>query len=245
MSNYVVLNIEFEYQGQQQVISPVLIQDAADTILVDCGYPDFLPKIEEAANRHHISVASITKLILTHHDMDHMGSLAALKRAYPQLTVIAHELEAPYIAGQRKSLRLEQVESTWGELRAEDKPHVEQLMLLLQSNEPAAVDQTVRHQERLPLCSGIEIIHTPGHMPGHMSLYLPASKTLIAGDAVVIQEGGLAIANPEFTLDLEEAVRSVRRLLDYNIEHLICYHGGLYQGNVKQALRALLQAYDS
>lgn len=245
MSNHVVLNIEFEYQGQQQVISPVFIQDESDTILVDCGYPEFLPKIEQLAARHHISIASITKIIVTHHDMDHMGSLAALKRAYPEVTVIAHELDAPYIAGKRKSLRLAQVESTWGELSTEDKQGAEQLKRLLQSVEPAPVDQTVRDQERLDFCGGMEIIHTPGHMPGHISLYLPASKTLIAGDAVVIQEGKLAIANPEFTLDLDEAVRSVRRLLAYDIDQLICYHGGLYKGHVKQALQALLQTYES
>lgn len=80
-------------------------------------------------------------------------------------------------------------------------------------------------------------------MPGHISLYLPASKTLIAGDAVVIEDGRLAIANPHYTLNLEEALRSVQRLLDSDIEQLICYHGGLFHGDAKQALRQLIVAY--
>lgn len=99
--------------------------------------------------------------------------------------------------------------------------------------------------ERLPWCGGIDIVHTPGHMPGHISLYLPASKTLIAGDAVVIEQGKLNIANPQFTLDLDEAVRSVQRLLAYDIEQLICYHGGLFHGDVKQALLELVREYAS
>lgn len=82
-------------------------------------------------------------------------------------------------------------------------------------------------------------------MPWHISLYLPASKTLIAGDVVVIEHGKLNIANPQFTLDLPEAVRSVQRLLDYEIDQLICYHGGLFHGDVKQALRELLHGYKS
>lgn len=48
-----------------------------------------------------------------------------------------------------------------------------------------------------------------------------------ARDAVVIEHGKLAIANPQYTLDLPEAIRSVRRLLDYEIEQIVCYHGGL------------------
>lgn len=241
--NYRPLEIEFEYNGQNQVITPTIVQDERDTILIDCGYPNFMPLLEEAAGRHGISLDSITRLIVTHHDMDHIGSLAALKRAFPHIEIISHELEAPYIAGTRKSLRLEQAESTLEALPAEAKPHAEQFIRFLQSIEPVAVDRTVYSGERLPWCGGIEIIHTPGHMPGHISLYLPASKTLIAADAVVIEEGRLAIANPQYTLDPDEAIRSVERLLDYDIEELVCYHGGVFQGEVKQALRQLIHAY--
>lgn len=245
MINVHLLEIEFEYNGQQQAITPVLLQDGNDTILVDCGYPDFTPLLEEAANRKGIHLDSMTALIVTHHDMDHIGSLAALKRAYPHIDIIAHELEQPYIDGTKKPLRLEQAESTLDAMPEEAKPDTEQFIRFLQSIEPAQVDRTVTHLERLPWCGGIDIIHTPGHTSGHMSLYLPASKTLIAGDAVVIEQGQLNIANPRYAWDLEEAVRSVQRLLNYDIERIICYHGGLFHGDAKQALRQLVHAYTS
>ncbi|MNI19018.1 putative metallo-hydrolase YflN [compost metagenome] len=245
MNIYHLLEIEFEYNGQKQVITPILLQDECDMILIDCGYPNFMPLLEEAANRHNVTLDSITKLIVTHHDMDHIGSLAALKRTYPHIDIIAYELEVPYIEGAKKLLRLEQAESTFNALPDEAKPYAEQFIRFLQSIEPAAVDRTVSNGERLPWCDGIEIIHTPGHMPGHISLYLPASKTLIAGDAVVIEEGNLAIANPQYTLDLDEAIRSVQRLLDYDIEQIICYHGGLFHGDVQQALQQLIHKYES
>lgn len=243
MNNYYLLEIEFEYNGQKQVINPVLLQDERDTILIDCGYPNFMPLLEEAAIRKGVALDSITKLIVTHHDMDHIGSLAALKRAFPHIDIIAHELEKPYIEGTKESLRLEQAETTLDELPAEAKPNAEQFIRFLQSIEPVAVDRTVSSGEKLPWCDGIEIIHTPGHMPGHISLYLPARKTLIAADAVVIEEGKLAIANPQFTLDLDEAIRSVQRLLDYDIDQIICYHGGLFHGDAKQALRQLIEKH--
>ncbi|MNW32277.1 putative metallo-hydrolase YflN [compost metagenome] len=90
----------------------------------------------------------------------------------------------------------------------------------------------------------MEIIHTPGHTPGHISIYLEASRTLIAGDAVVIEANGeLGIANPQYTLDLAEAVRSVQHLIDYEIDTLICYHGGIFSGEVRPALQRLLRSY--
>ncbi|MFC3749943.1 MBL fold metallo-hydrolase [Paenibacillus sp. GCM10012306] len=245
MNHYQLLDIEFEYSSQKQIITPVLLQDERDTILVDCGYPDFEPLLEAAVNKHEITLRSLTKLIITHHDMDHVGSLAALKRAYPSISIIAHEIETPSIEGKTKSKRLEQAESTFDALLEEAKPQAEQFIQFLQSIEPAAVDQTVSGGELLPWCGGIEIIHTPGHTPGHISLYLPASRTLIAGDAVVIEQGGLEIANPQYTLDLPKAVHSVQQLLEYDIEQIVCYHGGLFHGDVKQALRKLVDIYQS
>ncbi|MBE9912419.1 MBL fold metallo-hydrolase [Paenibacillus donghaensis] len=243
MNNCQLLDIEFEYNGQNQIITPVLIQDEQENILVDCGYPNFLPYLEKAVQQKGISFESITKLIVTHHDMDHIGSLAEIKRAYPHITIIAYELEKPYIEGAKTSLRIEQAKSTLGELQDEAKNQAEQFIRFLASIEPAPVDQTVVNDECLPWCGGIQIVHTPGHMPGHISLYLPSSKTLIAGDAVVLEHGKLNIANPQFTMDMEAAVSSVRRLLDFGIERIICYHGGLFHGNVKQALQDLVREY--
>ncbi|CAM3740833.1 hypothetical protein MEZE111188_06385 [Mesobacillus zeae] len=245
MNNCHLLEISFDYNGQKQVITPVILQDENETILVDCGYPDFVTFLKDAAFSKGVNLDSITKIIITHHDMDHIGSLAALKREYPQIEIISYEFEAPYIEGVEKSLRLQQAESTLDELPGEEKENARQFIHFLKSIEPAKVDRTVSDNEELPWCGGIKILHTPGHMPGHISLYLPASKTLIAGDAVVIETGKLEIANPQFTFDMEAALSSVQLLLDYDIKNLICYHGGLFQGNVKEALIELVHSYRS
>ncbi|WP_027087462.1 MBL fold metallo-hydrolase [Cohnella panacarvi] len=237
------LDIEFEQGGQRQVITPTLLQDGQDTILVDCGYPNFEAYLEAAVNRVNLALSSITKLIVTHHDIDHMGSLAALKRMYPRIEIIAHELEKPYIVGTAKSLRLEQAESGLEAMPEEAKPFAEQFIAFLRTMEPAAVDRTVYSGEKLPWCGGIEIVHTPGHMTGHISLYVPSSKTLIAADAVVLEQSKLDIANPQYTLDMEAALNSVRNLLAFDIDRLICYHGGVLEGDVRGALRKLLEHY--
>ncbi len=237
------LDIEFEQGGHKQVITPTVIRDEQDTILIDCGYPNFEAYLEAAANQAGIALSSLTKLVVTHHDIDHMGSLAALKRMYPKVEIIAHELEKPYIEGTAKSLRLEQAESGLETLPEEAKPFAEHFISFLRTMEPAKVDRTVRSGEKLPWCGGIEIVHTPGHMTGHISLYAPSSRTLIAADAVVLEQGKLNIANPQYTLDMEAALNSVRRLLEFDIDRLICYHGGVLEGDVRDALEKLLEEY--
>jgi len=238
------LDIAFPYGGGQSVITPTLIRDEQDTILVDCGYPAFEARLQSALERHGLDLASVTKLIASHHDMDHIGSLAAIKRAYPGIRIIAHELEAPYIRGEQPSLRLVQAEALFDQMPEESKPGARKFMDMLRTIEPAPVDVTVADGEVLDWCGGIEIVRTPGHMPGHTSLYLPSCATLVAGDAVVIEEGRLELANPQFTLDMEEAIGSVRRLLEYEIERLICYHGGLFAGDAKEGLRLLVEKYE-
>ncbi len=50
----------------------MLLHGEKDTILVACGYPDFVPLLQAAAMKHGITLDSLRKkLIVTHHDMDH------------------------------------------------------------------------------------------------------------------------------------------------------------------------------
>jgi len=49
MNNVHLPEIEFAYNGQKQVITPMLLHDEKDTILVACGYPDFVPLLQAAA----------------------------------------------------------------------------------------------------------------------------------------------------------------------------------------------------
>jgi glyoxylase-like metal-dependent hydrolase (beta-lactamase superfamily II) len=88
----------------------------------------------------------------------------------------------------------------------------------------------------LPYCGGLQVIFTPGHAPGHICLYLKESKTLIAGDAMICSEGNLRGPVQQTTLDMDEALQSLNKLASFEIEQVICYHGGLYQGNVNERI---------
>lgn len=83
------------------------------------------------------------------------------------------------------------------------------------------------------------VIDTPGHTPGHISLYHMPSKTLIAGDAMTIVDGQLLGPNPLHTFDISVAKESLERLTTYDIDSVICYHGGLYSGDTNSRILEL------
>lgn len=78
-------------------------------------------------------------------------------------------------------------------------------------------------------------------MPGHISLYVEMEKVLIAGDALVIENEKLCMAMPQFVLNMQDAQESIRNLQNYDIEKIICYHGGLYTSNIKESLKKIVE----
>lgn len=238
-----VLEIGFDFNGKEQRIYPVLLRNERELILVDCGYAGFLPLLEEAANKHNRSLQNLTGVVITHEDIDHVGGLFELKEKYPAVKVYASEIEAPYISGKEKSVRLHQAETLYPSLPEEQKPGALAFQEFLKTVRPVPVNAVLSENKPVPFSDAVQVINTPGHTPGHISLYLSDSKTLIAGDAVVIENGELEIANPSFCLDLPAAVASIKKLQSLAIDTIICFHGGVLNGVVPEKLRSLFAKY--
>jgi glyoxylase-like metal-dependent hydrolase (beta-lactamase superfamily II) len=241
--NVHVLGVKFSFGGREDVLYPVLLEGANQLVLVDCGYAGFLPLIGEEARRKGFSLEKLTGLILTHHDMDHTGGAAELKEMYPHLKIYCSSREADYLSGKVKSLRLQQAEDLYPSLPEAQKPAALQFAQLLRQVQPVEVDYTFGEDEEPSFLQGIRIIATPGHMPGHISLYHKEQKLLIAADALVAEGGELEIANPAFTLDLAQAVASVRKLQQLDIAAIICYHGGVVEEDIPGKLNRLIARY--
>jgi glyoxylase-like metal-dependent hydrolase (beta-lactamase superfamily II) len=234
--SYKILDLKFEQNGVRLTINPVVIYDENEMVLVDCGHPDALPKLETLLKKEGLDMANLTKVIITHHDHDHMGALASIVHKYPNVKVMASHIDSPHIEGKSKSLRIVQAEAIYDALPEEQKEGAKQFQNYLESIEPTKVDIRLKDGDRFDCCGGYEIISTPGHMPGHISVYLMDSKTLIAGDALVVQKGELEIANPQYSLDIKGTKATAKKLAYMAIDRVICYHGGLYEGDVKKAL---------
>ncbi|MBC5773056.1 MBL fold metallo-hydrolase [Pontibacter sp. KCTC 32443] len=238
-----VLVIKYSHQGQDEVLYPVLLRSDSELVLVDCGYAGSLPLLQEAANKYGLSSDNLTGIIITHHDIDHMGGLKELKAAYPKVKVYASETEAPYISGRKKSLRLQQAEALYNTLPGEQKAWAWQFQESLKAVQPVNVDVVLTEKEVPASWGNIQIIPTPGHMPGHFSIYIPQSKTLVAADAVVAEQDELELANPTYTLNLEQAVASVRKLQQLDVDRIICYHGGVVENDIGEKLQKLVARY--
>lgn len=225
-----MLEISAPVLGKMDLIYPTVIWDEETAILVDTGYPGQLPKLRKGMEKAGLSPDRLKQIILTHQDLDHIGSLPDILHQSPRVKVWAHPLEKPYIQGEKRLLKitpevLARVDST---LPAEVPREWRQAFKAILENPPKGeVDRTLEDGEVLPFCGGITVIHTPGHTPGHISLYHQRSKTLIAGDALVLRAGRLAPPDPHQTLDMDLAIQSLQKLTRYEIERVICYHGGL------------------
>ncbi len=234
-----VLEISTNVMGTTNTIYPTLIYDNDAVILVDAGYPGQLTQFREAMEKAGVPFDKLSKVILTHHDIDHIGSLSSIqKESSDRIEVLAHKEEAPYIQGDAIPTKLAQLEANLDTLPVERKALYEKLKAGFQ-NSYAPVDGTLSDGEELPYCGGITIIYTPGHTPGHICLYLKQSKTLIAGDIFGVEEGRLVKSPPHINFDLGLSAKSIKKLTTYDIETVVCYHGGLYSDNVNGRIAEL------
>lgn len=205
-------------------IYPVVLHDDNSVILVDTGLSGLLPIIKDEILKLDLSLSDITKVVITHGDLDHIGNLASIKKLRDNLQIVAHEEEKGYIEFKDRLSKI--TPEKYNELKGQLKSDVSQI---------------VGDGDELKEFGGITVIHTPGHTPGHICLYLKKHKVLIAGDALNIIDGELLGPHPRHTLDMKQAIDSLKKLLDYDIESVICYHGGLYKGDIEPALNELLK----
>ena len=115
---------------------------------------------------------------------------------------------------------------------------------------PLPADGSVPH---LP---GWKWLHTPGHAPGHVSLWREVDRALIAGDAVITtaQESAYAVATqaPElhgppmyYTPDWAAARASVEALANLRPELVVTGHGPAMRGeSMRRALTRLADRFD-
>ncbi|WP_339199570.1 MBL fold metallo-hydrolase [Paenibacillus sp. FSL P4-0176] len=210
--------LQLDFEGN--IIHPVLIWDEEMVVLIDTGFPGQYDDLRIALEKIGVPISRLKAVILTHQDVDHIGCLPEiLQECGSQVKIYAHELDKPYIEGQLPLLK---------------DGHLEHPPM-------GKVDEIVIDGQELPFCGGIRVIHTPGHTPGHISLYLMDSKTLIAGDSMYSVDGMLGGIHEPTTLDIETARCSLKKYMELDISSVICYHGGRSDMNVNEQISELTQ----
>lgn len=217
-------------------------------VLIDAGMPNSAAQIKMAAEDIYGKGAKPKAIILTHGHFDHVGSIIELVEEW-QVPVIAHPQEIPFLTGR------DYYESpdpgVGGGLAARMSFMYPKRPINLQDNVYALpVDGTV------PYMPGFRWIHTPGHTPGHVSLFRPSDRTLIAGDAFVnVQQESLRkvflqteeLNGPPkyFTPDWVSARESVRQLAALKPKVAVTGHGKEIVGeNLERNLEYLANNFD-
>ena len=234
------LDLKMDLFGEPSSVYPTLLWDENDAVLVDAGFPGQLERLREAIEQAGVPLERLTRLIVTHQDIDHIGGISALLALNDRIEVLAHEQEKPYIVGEKKLIKLSSERMAQFSERLSSLPEERRKAVLdAFTNTKARVDRTLADGERLPYCGGIVVIDTPGHTPGHISLYLEQSKVLVTGDALNVSDGQLVGPSGSVTANMDQAFGSLKKLVQYDIETVVCYHGGPYTGDVNTRIAEL------
>ncbi len=219
--------------------------------LIDAALPHTESHIKSWAEKHHSKRP--TAILLTHGHFDHVSTAKNLAEAW-DVPIYAHPLEFPYLTGKQEYPRPNV--GAGGGLMTLLSPLYPREPIDVSSRLQALPD-TRSGPADLPGLPGWQLLHTPGHTPGHISLYRPADKTLLVGDAfcttkpesffeaALVQQPELHGPPSYFTSDWNAARSSVQKLAALNPTTVAPGHGKPLSGpDVPEALRQMASRFD-
>lgn len=218
-------------------------------VLVDAGVPGSAGRIRREAAARFGAGSRPSAIILTHGHFDRIGAARTLARDW-DVHVHAHELELPFVTG-RASYPAPDSRAGGGMMS---------VLSPLFPRGPFDLGSRVRAlpaDGSVPGLPGWRWLPTPGHSPGHVSLFRDSDGALIAGDAITTTKPESLVAHltrrPELhgppaylTPDGDEARASVRRLAECSPTVVVAGHGPPMRGAaLLHALRMLTARLDA
>lgn len=201
-------------QSQGIFVHAFLVADGDGLYLVDTLHSTDASEILAELERIGKDVSDLTGIVLTHAHRAHLGGLATL-RALCDAPVYCHEWEADIVAGERRqpcmTLRPMRPLRVWPG----------QIVSRFVRHPPSKADHFVDDGDRV---GPLEVVHAPGHTPGHVVYYWPDRRALFAGDALV-NYPRFDSGWPGFMLNLRQQERTIQRLATLEAELLCVGHG--------------------
>jgi glyoxylase-like metal-dependent hydrolase (beta-lactamase superfamily II) len=211
--------------------------------LIDTGLKWSAPKIRKMADDIFWPDTRPAAIILTHGHFDHVGSVAALADEW-RVPVYAHIMEVPYLT-DLSSYPPPDPNAGGGLFTAISWMFPNQAINIAEHIRPLPDDGSI------PGLPEWKYIYTPGHSPGHISLFRESDGVLLAGDAFVTtrQESLFSVLKQKeklsgppryFTCDWQKAAESVSKLADLEPEVVATGHGKpMYGEAVRESLHQL------
>jgi glyoxylase-like metal-dependent hydrolase (beta-lactamase superfamily II) len=197
-------------------------------VLIDAGMPHSAEEIMNEAKERFGEGKGPKAIVLTHGHFDHVGSIADLI-VHWDVPVYAHELEIPYLTGKENYPPGDPTVD--GGMVSEISPMFPNHGINIEKNVMKLPDDG-----SIPDMKGWKWIHTPGHTPGHISLFREQDRVLLVGDAfvtvkqeslykVMVQKQEISGPPKYFTTDWEKARESVSKLESLKPTVAITGHG--------------------
>jgi glyoxylase-like metal-dependent hydrolase (beta-lactamase superfamily II) len=198
--------------------------------LIDTGLPFSAGLIRKWGERRFGRPASA--ILLTHGHFDHVSGAAELAKHW-NVPIYAHPLEFPYLTGERE-YPAPNVRAGGGLMSALSPLYPRGPVDLSAWLQPLA---TGPGAEEVSPAEGWEVIPTPGHTPGHVSLFRSSDMALLVGDAfcttkpesffdaAIAQAAELHGPPAYFTADPQQAARSIRMLANLHPRIIAPGHG--------------------
>jgi glyoxylase-like metal-dependent hydrolase (beta-lactamase superfamily II) len=204
-----------------------LLEDERLT-LIDAGMVGSRLLLERYLRRIGRRLDELDRIICTHGHPDHIGGVSELVRDRDDVTVLIHPDD---LAGLQRPLREAMATA---ESRGERRGRIIQYLTRAPSDPTPVEDGAL-----LPVLGGLRVVHTPGHTPGSICLYLERSRTLFTGDVLQVIRGQLTYASAFFSHDHAGARGSVERLAALDVEVIALSHYPPWRSAANAALREL------
>ncbi len=202
-------------------------------VLIDTGMPGDETVILQALNELGVHSRNLRMVLITHAHLDHVGSLAAVKRA-TDARVLASVHEKDHIEGRRLLCSMPR-EGLGGKVF---KCILYVMEKFVMKYEPVQIYSAYHDEGGAGNVDGVEIIATPGHSPGSLSFYFPAKKAVFVGDALTgTPAPGLPLRAG--CSDYARALLSVKRLAQLDADVCLFGHGEPLAGNAAAVLGEL------
>jgi glyoxylase-like metal-dependent hydrolase (beta-lactamase superfamily II) len=160
--------------------SQYLVDGGERSLLVDTGCASTPAEVILPA----LAGRTPTYVLVSHADVDHCGGNAAIREAAPAAIFMAHALDAAWIESREAILR-----ERYGWYAAYgiayDGATLQWLTDALGPDMPLDLHLCGGERLRLGPQLTVEILHVPGHSPGHLGVWEPRSRTAIVMDAVL------------------------------------------------------------